>query len=118
MPEQHIFTELSLVFVIVAIVAGLMRYLRQPLVLGYILTGILVGPLAFNIIKSKSAFEGFSEIGIALLLFIIGLGMNVTVIKSLGKVSLLTAAAILLPIGGAGWLIPHSSSAAGSSAPG
>ncbi|HEY0965361.1 MAG TPA: cation:proton antiporter [Candidatus Saccharimonadales bacterium] len=108
MHEQHIFAELSLVFVIVALVAGLMRYLRQPLVLGYILTGILVGPLALNLIKSKEAFEGFSEIGIALLLFIIGLGMNVNVIRSLGKVSLLTAAAILVPIGGLGWLIGHA----------
>lgn len=98
MHEQHIFAELSIVFVIIALVAALMRYLRQPLVLGYILTGILVGPLALNIIKSKSAFEGFSEIGIALLLFIIGLGMNITVIKSLGKVSVLTASAILLPM--------------------
>ncbi len=108
MHEQHIFAELSLVFVIVALVAGLMRYLRQPLVLGYILTGILVGPLALNLIKSKEAFEGFSEIGIALLLFIIGLGMNINVIRSLGKVSLLTAAAILVPIGGLGWAIGHA----------
>ena len=107
MPEQHIFAELSLVFVVVALIAGLMRYLRQPLVLGYILTGILVGPLALNLIKSKGAFEGFAEIGIALLLFIIGLGMNITVIRSLGKVSVLTAAAILVPIGGLGWLIGH-----------
>lgn len=105
MPEQHIFAELSLVFVIVALVAGLMRYLRQPLVLGYILTGILVGPLMLDVIKSKEAFEGFSEIGIALLLFIIGLGMNINVIRSLGKVSFLTALAILVPVGGAGWLV-------------
>lgn len=105
MPEQHIFAELSIVFVIVALIAALMRYFRQPLVLGYILTGILVGPLALDIIKSKSAFEGFSEIGIALLLFIIGLGMNIGVIKSLGKVSILTASAIIFPIGLLGHLI-------------
>ncbi len=105
--EQHIFFEISLVFVIVAAVAGLMRYLRQPLVLGYILTGILVGPIGLNLISSKDAFEGFSEIGIVLLLFIIGLGMNVAVIKSLGKVSLLTAAAILVPVGGLGWIVSH-----------
>ena len=105
MHDGTLFLEISLVFVLVAIVAGLMRYLRQPLILGYILTGILVGPLFLDLIKSKEAFEGFSEIGIALLLFIIGLGMNVTVIKSLGKVSLLTASLTLAIVGGLGYLV-------------
>lgn len=100
--EANIFTELSLVLVVVALVAGVMRLLRQPLILGYILTGILVGPVALNLIHSKEAFEGFSEIGIALLLFIIGLGMNITVIRNLGKVTVVTASAILLLVGGLG----------------
>lgn len=104
MHDGNIFTELSLVFVIVALVAGLMRYLKQPLILGYILTGILVGPVFLDLIKSKEAFEGFSEIGITLLLFIIGLGMNIATIKSLGKVSLVTASAILVSVGGLGFL--------------
>lgn len=100
--HADIFTELSLVLVVVALIAGVMRLLRQPLILGYILTGILVGPVALNLIHAKEAFEGFAEIGIALLLFIIGLGMNITVIKGLGKVSILTASAILFLVGGAG----------------
>lgn len=104
MHDGNIFTELSLVFVIVALIAGLMRYLKQPLILGYILTGILVGPVMLDLIKSKEAFEGFSEIGITLLLFIIGLGMNIATIKSLGKVSIVTASAILVSVGGLGYL--------------
>src|SRR3990167_6027832 len=104
MHDGNIFTELSLVFVIVALIAGLMRHLKQPLILGYILTGILVGPVMLDLIKSKEAFEGFSEIGITLLLFIIGLGMNIATIKSLGKVSIVTASAILVSVGGLGYL--------------
>jgi len=104
MHDGNIFTELGLVFVIVAIVAGLMRLLRQPLILGYILTGILVGPVALNLIHAKDAFEGFSQIGITLLLFIIGLGMNVGVIRSLGRVSIVTAALLLFAVGGLGFL--------------
>lgn len=103
--HADIFTELSIVLVVVALVAGIMRLLRQPLILGYILTGILVGPVALNLIHAKEAFEGFSEIGIALLLFIIGLGMNITVIRSLGKVSIVTASAILVLVGGAGFAV-------------
>ncbi len=104
MHETSIFTELSLVLVIIVLISGLMRLLRQPLILGYILTGILVGPLVLDLIHAKEAFEGFSEIGIALLLFIIGLGMNITVIRGLGKVSLVTASVIFVCVGGAGFL--------------
>jgi Kef-type K+ transport system membrane component KefB/voltage-gated potassium channel Kch len=107
MHSQEIFTELSLVLVIVAGVSILMRLLRQPLILGYIVSGILVGPLFLNIIHAKEAFEGFSQIGIALLLFIIGLGMNAAVIRSLGKVSITTAAVILTLVGGLGMIASH-----------
>lgn len=100
--HQDIFLELSIVLVVVAIISVIMRLFKQPLILGYILTGILVGPLALDVIHSKEAFEGFSEIGIALLLFIIGLGMNAGVVKSLGKVSIVTASAIFTVVGGLG----------------
>ena len=105
--HADIFTELSIVLVVVAAISILMRLLKQPLILGYILTGILVGPLVLDVIHAKEAFEGFSEIGIALLLFIIGLGMNAGVIRSLGKVSITTAAAILTVVGGLGVLTAH-----------
>ncbi len=102
MHSANIFTELSLVLVVVAGISIVMRLLKQPLILGYILAGILVGPLLLDLIHAKEAFEGFSEIGIALLLFIIGLGMNAAVIRSLGKVSLVTAATIFTLVGGLG----------------
>jgi len=103
--HQEIFTELSIVLVLVAAVSIVMRLLKQPLILGYIVTGILVGPLLLDVITAKEGFEGFSEIGIALLLFIIGLGMNAGVIRSLGKVSITTAAAIFTVVGGLGVLV-------------
>lgn len=88
---DHVFAELSLVIVITAGVSLIMKLLRQPLILGYILAGLLVGPSVLGIIHSVETFEAFSEIGIALLLFIIGLGMNVAELKKLGKVVLLVA---------------------------
>ena len=107
MDQTNIFNELSLVLVLVVVIAAVMRLLRQPLILGYILTGILVGPVVLDMIHAKEAFEGFSQIGITLLLFIIGLGMNVNVVKSLGRVSLITASAILILVGGSGFLAGH-----------
>jgi Kef-type K+ transport system membrane component KefB len=102
--EHSIFTELSLVIVMTALVSLVMRLLRQPLILGYIITGIVVGPSMLHLIHSKEAFDGFSSIGIALLLFIIGLGMNVKVIRRVGLSVFVTAGALLVTIGSIGFL--------------
>jgi Kef-type K+ transport system membrane component KefB/voltage-gated potassium channel Kch len=101
---DNIFTELSLVLVFVTAVSLVMRALKQPLILGYIVTGILVGPSAMHLIHSKEVFDGFSNIGIALLLFIIGLGMNIGVIRRVGKSIFITAGALLAVIGSIGAL--------------
>lgn len=99
----EIFTELSLVIVVAAVVSLIMRLLRQPLILGYILTGLIAGPSLLGLIHSTEAFEGFSTIGISLLLFIIGLGLNITVIRKLGSTAFICALVELIVIGGIGF---------------
>lgn len=85
---DHVFSELSLVIVVTVVVSIIMRLIKQPLILGYILSGLLVGPAGFNLIHSTELFDSFSEIGIALLLFIIGMGMHIAEFRKLGKVVL------------------------------
>ena len=85
--NESIFAELSLIIAISAGIAMIMRLIRQPLIIGHILTGILVGPSVLHLIQSPETIEVFSSIGIALLLFIIGLGLNPRVIKEVGKVA-------------------------------
>jgi Kef-type K+ transport system membrane component KefB len=86
---HNVFNELSLIIAIGAGVSLLMRLLRQPLIIGHILTGVVVGPSVLKLIQSGDTIEVFSNIGIALLLFIIGLGLNPKVIKEVGKVAAL-----------------------------
>ncbi|MFZ1812362.1 MAG: cation:proton antiporter [Candidatus Saccharimonadales bacterium] len=102
--DNTVFTQLSIVLAIGAIIAVVMQFLRQPLVIGYIVTGIVVGPSVCNLISTdaENTFQSFSKIGITLLLFIIGLGMNAGVIKSLGKVAVLTTATVILLVGSTG----------------
>lgn len=83
--EQTLFVQLSLVLALAAGISVIMRLFRQPLIMGYIITGVVAGPSLFNLIHNHAAFESFSQIGIALLLFIVGLGLNVATITSLGK---------------------------------
>jgi len=84
-----IFVELSVIIIAVA-VGWIMRLLRQPLVIGYILTGIIVSPYFLNIVSSTEAIATFAHIGIAFLLFVVGLNLNPRIIKDVGKVSLIT----------------------------
>ena len=103
--EFSIFTQIGLVIAVAAVIALVMQKLRQPLIMGYIITGIVVGPSMFGVIQGEEAhhaFETFAEIGIALLLFIIGLGLNAGVIRGLGRVSSLTAGSLLLTVGSLG----------------
>jgi Kef-type K+ transport system membrane component KefB len=88
--EHALFLELSLIIAIGAAVSIIMRILRQPLIIGYIITGLLVGPTVFNIVTSGETLTIFSDMGIALLLFLVGLGLNPRVIKEVGRVAVLT----------------------------
>ncbi len=102
---DDVFLQLSAVIVIATVVAFVMRLLKQPLIVGYILTGVIVGPSLLGLITGSEAFAAFSEIGIALLLFIIGLELSVSVIRRLGRPVFLTAAAILMTVGTIGYLV-------------
>lgn len=102
MTPDGIFLDLSFIIVVGAVVSLVMRLLRQPLILGYIITGLLVGPAGFNLIHLET-FDAFASIGIALLLFIIGLGMNIAVIQRLGKTVFIAAGAELLTVGTVGF---------------
>ncbi|MBI4137345.1 cation:proton antiporter [Candidatus Roizmanbacteria bacterium] len=86
---MEIFTEVAIIIALATIVSMVMRFLRQPLVVGYILTGIIVGPYVLNVLHSTEYVELFSKIGITVLLFIMGLNLSPRVIKDLGKVSVI-----------------------------
>lgn len=104
MSPDDIFLQLSFVIVLGAVVSVVMRVLRQPLILGYILTGVLVGPTVLNLLRLDT-FDSFANIGITLLLFIIGLGMNVSVIRRLGSTVFLATTVELLTVGSVGFVV-------------
>lgn len=88
--NPEIFVELSIILGITVVITGIIRLLKQPAMIGYIISGIVAGPVVLNIIDSTDTLSAFSHIGVALLLFFVGLNLNPKVIKDVGKVSLLT----------------------------
>lgn len=83
------FLELSIVMLLTLVLSFFMTKLKQPLLIGYILTGVLSGPLFFNILSTNDGYVSFSHLGVALLLFIVGLHLNLKLIKEIGSVSLI-----------------------------
>ncbi len=98
---ESIFSEISIVIAIGAAMALVMKFLRQPLIVGHIITGIVVGPAVLGILSSTTAFSGLSSIGVALLLFIIGLDLSLRVFSKLGRVVSITAS---LQVGLVTWI--------------
>jgi len=70
MPQ--VFLEISVIMGLAIIMSLVMKLLKQPLIIGYILTGILAGPIFFNLISETDSLDAFARIGVALLLFIVG----------------------------------------------
>ena len=86
---MSVFVEISLILVLSVAISGVIRYFKQPMIIGYILTGLIAGPYVFNILNSQDILNIFSTFGIALLLFIVGMHLNPGVIREVGKVSIL-----------------------------
>ncbi len=97
--------QISIVFFVVLIVSVFMKIFKQPLIIGYILSGILVGPLAFNLLPKGDMLILFSEFGIAFLLFLFGLHLSPKVIREVGKISLITGLGQVLFTSFIGYLI-------------
>jgi len=88
----HIFFEITILIVLASFLSILFRYLKQPPILAYILTGVILGPLAIVYLESQDVLRGLSEIGITLLLFMLGLELRFSELRSVGKISIITGA--------------------------
>ena len=78
--------------IVIALGCGfaLMR-LRQPAIVGYILAGVVLGPGGLGLIHSAEGIDLFAELGVLLLLFLIGLELNLKAFRSVFRIALLCA---------------------------
>ena len=81
-------TEVITFFAVILTVAGLMTFIfhkiKQPLILGYLIAGILIGPYCLNLIKLPEVLDASAEMGVLLLLFGIGLEFPLSKLRKLG----------------------------------
>lgn len=88
--QQSPFIEITALLVLTALLGFIGTFLRQPLIVTFIVVGLIAGPSVLDIVHSKEKIELLSELGIALLLFLVGIKLDVKLIRSIGPVSLLT----------------------------
>ncbi len=93
---QERFVLLGIALVIAALMGFLSRRFKQPLILGYIVTGFLLGPAVFGLISDAESVQLLSEMGITFLLFTVGLHMSIDNLTELGVVSMVTGTAQVL----------------------
>src|SRR3989344_8277321 len=102
---DEVFLNLSLIIAIGTAIAMFMRAIGQPLIVGHIITGIVVGPALLGLGSAPDTLAFVNEIGIAVLLFIVGLGMNLKVVSEVGKTSIATALVQISSITAIGWVV-------------
>lgn len=86
----NVFVEMAVILGLATLFGIAGQKLRQPLVIMFLATGILAGPAGFGIIQSHEQIELLAQIGIALLLFIVGLKLDLKLIRTTGTVALAT----------------------------
>ena len=107
MPHDTFVTDLAVIMILAGIVTLAFFKIRQPLIIGYLFAGMLIGPLsplwtsflpesgngessgAVGILSDIAALNVFAEIGVILLLFVIGIEFPFAKIRSIGKVAIL-----------------------------
>jgi len=87
------------------IVSYLIKIFKQPIIIGYIIAGVLISPFLLKFGATTEIIDIFSKFGIAFLLFIVGLHLNPKIIKEIGGASLFVGLAQMVLTFGLGFLV-------------
>lgn len=99
------FAEIAAVLVVSAAMGALALWLRQPLIIAFIVAGILLGRSGVDWVRAHDEVDLFAELGIGVLLFVVGLKLDLHLIRSVGPVAFVAGAGQMILTAGGGFLI-------------
>jgi len=93
--SDTIVQDFAVIMIVAAVMLLLTYKLKQPMVLGYILAGIIIGPYTppFQLLRDIDTINIFAELGIIMLLFVIGTDFPIQKLRSVGRISIVVALA-------------------------
>jgi Kef-type K+ transport system membrane component KefB len=100
--------ELAIVILVAAVLGAVARLLKQPVLLAYLTTGILIGALGFKNLIGGEALHVFSNLGIMFLLFLVGLEINYRSLRIVGKTSLIVGLGQIIFTAALGYFITQA----------
>ncbi len=85
--------DFAVIMIIAAIMLVITHRLKQPMVIGYILAGMIIGPYTppFSLIHDVNSLNTFAELGIIMLLFVVGTEFPIAKLRSVGRISIIVA---------------------------
>ncbi len=86
----NVFTEMAVLLLVAAAIGAIGVRLRQPLIVAFIAVGVLVGPSLLGWVSANDQVDLLAKLGIALLLFVVGLKLDLHIIRTMGPVALAT----------------------------
>jgi len=86
---QNVFLQITIIVCLAAVLSVVFRFLKQPIILAYILTGIIIGHMGFFPSRSNDVLLSLSDIGITFLLFLMGLEIKIKEFFLIGKTVIL-----------------------------
>lgn len=99
------FTQIAMILLVALAVGFLARLAKQPLIIAYIFVGVFLGPAALNLVSSGQEIALLAKLGIAILLFLVGLKLDLGLIKTTGLVALYTGLGQVLATAVLGYLL-------------
>ena len=98
MHEATFLSDLAIVMIVAGLVTVLFHRLKQPVVLGYIIAGVIIGPHTppFPLIRDEETIRTLSELGIIFLMFSLGLEFSLRKLKEVGATAFIAAITAIL----------------------
>src|SRR5689334_8174047 len=83
--------DIAVIMIVAAVMLVITHRLKQPMVIGYIVAGMIIGPYTppFSLVHNVSSLNSFAELGIIMLLFVIGTEFPIAKLKSVGRISII-----------------------------
>ncbi len=88
--ELGTYAEVSLILLAAAALGAIGLLMRQPLIIVYILLGIALGPSGIELVRSQDVIDLLAQVGVAILLFLVGLELNPDYVRRIGAVAVAT----------------------------